>query len=370
MKTAIIGYAQTKFKEHWDKGLRELISEAGNQAVKNSNISKKEIDSLICANSLAPTVNGQAQVNALCFDELGLKTSALVSCGDASGASAIRQAIFEIESGKSDIVMVLGVEKISDLLLHQIVSVTSQLLDQESEAYNGVTLPSIFAMITKLYMKEFKVSEEDIAGIPVKNHKNAISNKYAQFSFEIKKESVLKSPIVAEPVRNLNYVAPCDGAAAIILCREDIAEKYCKDPVFIIGSGTGNDSLAFHSRENFTEMKSTKLAAKEAYTQAGIKPEDIEIAEVHDIVSICEIIAVEDLGLCKKGKGIEFIKDSHDFVNPTGGLKACGHPFAATGLRQAIDICNELKKRKSAKYGLTHTLSGTGSLAVVNILSR
>jgi len=368
MKTAIIGYAQTKFKEHWDKGLRELISEAGHKAIKNANLKVEDINSLICANALAPVANGQNQTNALCFDELGIKSSALISCGDASGAAAIRQAVFEINSGKSDIVMVLGVEKITDLLSSQIVSATSQLLDQECEAYYGATLTSVYAMIQKVYMKEFKVKEEQIAKIPVKAHKNASSNEYAQFNFEITKESVLKSPIMADPMRVLNSAAPCDGAAAIILCEEELAKKYTEEPVFIVSSGEGNDNLALHDREKLTEMKATKTAAKEAYKLAKIKPSDIDFAEIHDVTSISEILAVEDLGFCKKGEGIRFIeKNEKQQINLSGGLKACGHPLAATGIRQAIDICNKLKEKT---MGLTHTLSGSGSLAIVNIFSR
>ena len=150
----------------------------------------------------------------------------MISCGDASGASAIRQAVLELNSGKSNIVMVLGVEKMSDLLSSQIVSATSQLLDQEFEAYNGATLASAYALITKLYMAQFNIKEKDIAEIPVKSHKNAANNKYAQFNFEITPEAVLNSPIIADPVRMLNNAVLSDGAAAIILCKEELAKKY------------------------------------------------------------------------------------------------------------------------------------------------
>jgi len=375
MKTAVIGYAQTRFKEHWSKGLRELISEAGHAAIKSANIKVKDIDSLICANALSSLTSGQSDVNALCFDELGIKSPIMISCGDASGAAAIRQAVLEINSGKSDVIMVLGVEKMSDLLSSQIVSATSQLLDQEFEAYNGATLASAYAMITQLYMAQFNVKEKDIAKTPVKSHKNAINNEYAQFNFEITSEAVLNSPIIADPVRMLNNAVLSDGAAAIILCKEDLAKEYSKDPVFVVASGSGNDCLALHDRESLIELKSTKLAAQEAYKQANIEPSNIDFAEVHDATSISEVLAVEDLGFCKKGKGIGFIEQSGKqasmpYINQSGGLKACGHPLGATGIRQAIDICNQLITRKNAKFGLTHSLSGSGSLAVVNIFSR
>jgi len=375
MKTAVIGHAQTKFKEHWNKGLRELIREAGHTAIKNANIEAKDIDNLICANALSQLTSGQSDVNALCFDELGIKSSTMISCGDASGASAIRQAVLELNSGKSNIVMVLGVEKMSDLLSSQIVSATSQLLDQEFEAYNGATLASAYALITKLYMAQFNIKEKDIAEIPVKSHKNAANNKYAQFNFEITPEAVLNSPIIADPVRMLNNAVLSDGAAAIILCKEELAKKYSKDSVFVVASGVGNDCLALHNRKSLIELESTKLAAQEAYNQADIKPSNIDFTEVHDATSISQVLAVEDLGFCKKGKGIEFIRNeskqgSKPHINQSGGLKACGHPLGATGIRQAIDICIQLRKTKNTKFGLTHSLSGSGSLAVVNIFSR
>lgn len=374
MRIAIIGCAQTRFKEHWDKNLRDLIREAGHAAIKNANIEVKDIDSLICANALSSAINDQSQVSSLCFDELGIKSSTLISCGDASGAAAINQAVLEINSGKSDVVMVLGVEKMTDVLSTKIVSATSQLLDQEFEAYNGATLPSIYALMARSYMEKFNIKEKHIAEIPVKSHKNGINNEYAQFKFEVTVEAVLKSPVIADPIRMLNNAVLCDGAATIILCKDGLAKKYTKEPVFVIASGTGNDCLALHDRESLIELKATKLAAQEAYNQAKIDPSHIDFAEVHDATSISEVLAVEDLGFCKKGKGIEFIKQHKDSdgthsINPSGGLKVCGHPLAATGIRQAIEICNQLKAKK-ARLGLTHSLSGSGSLAVVNIFSR
>ena len=362
MKAAVIGYAQTKFKEHWDKGLRELISEAGNNALKSSNLKAEDIDNLICANTLAPLVNGQSNVNALCFEELGIKSSVSINCGDVSGSAAIRQAMFEICSGKSKIVMVLGVEKMTDLLSSQITSAVSMLLDHEWEVFNGATLASMYAMLTRIYMKKFKVKPEQIAKVSVKNHKNAVNNKFAQFPFEINVDSVIKGPSVDSPLKVLNCAAVCDGAAAIILCEESLAKKYTEKPVYLIGSGAGSDYLALHDREDFLEMKATKTAAEEAYKQAKIKPSDVSLAEVHDSFSISEILAVEDLGFAKKGSGFKFIEDGKTDltgklpINPSGGLKACGHPFAATGIRQAIEITMQLKdeagKRQIAKSDL------------------
>lgn len=381
MKIAAIGYGQIKFGEHWDKGLRDLISLAGNAAIKNANIENKEIDSIITANSLASVINGQNEVNALCFEELGIKSAISIGSGEIAGSLAISHAAMEILSGNSKIVMALGVEKITDVISSQITSATSQVLDQEWEVFNGATLASMYAMLTRIYMKKFKITLEQIAKVSVKNHKNALKNKFAQFQREIDVDSVLKSPIVASPLTLLNCAAPCDGASAIILCEESLAKKYAKEPVYLIGSGSGSDYLALHERENLLEMKATKIAADEAYNQSKIKPSDVNLAEVHDSFSIAEILSVEELGFCEKGKGIEFIEKNGNLngrlpINPSGGLKACGNPFGATGIRQAIEIITQLKNKaderqvKNAKIGLTHNLNGTGSTSIVNIFSR
>ncbi len=180
----------------------------------------------------------------------------------------------------------------------------------------------------------------------------------------------------------LNCTTTCDGAAAIILCEEGLAKKYTKNPVYLIGSGSGSDYLALHERENLLEIKATKIAAEEAYTQAKIKHSDVNLAEVHDSFSIAEILAIEDLGFVKKGLGAKFIESGKADIgnelpiNTSGGLKACGHPFAATGIRQAIEIITQLKNKaderqvKNARMGLTHNLNGTGSTSIVNIFSR
>lgn len=365
MKTAIIGFAQTKFKEHWDKGLRELIRVVGLKAMEHSGLQPKKIDDIVCANALSGTVNKQLALNTVCYDELGIKCNTVINNGDCSGASAIRQALFEIGSGKSDVVMVVGVEKTTDMIVKQSVAAFAEFLDQDFESYNGATVPSIYAMMTKLYIERYNLKIEDLAEIPVINHKNSVDNKFAQFPFEIKKENVLNSSVISEPIKNLEFVAPCDGAAAIILCSEKLAKDF-KTYGYIIGTGAGNDNLALHNRKELTRLDSTKKAADEAFSQAGIKPNEINIAEVHDITPISEILSVESLGFCDEGKGLDFIKDSKDMLNLTGGLKACGHPMAATGIRQAIDICKNLNKKN---YGLTQTLTGSGSESVVNIFS-
>lgn len=366
MKVSILGYAQTKFKEHWNKGINELIFDVGSKALTNSGLKNSDVDHIICANSFAPLINNKSVINSICYEILNISSNITISSGDASGALAIQQAINDIESGRNKRVMVLGVEKMSDLLVKQTASVTSQLIDPLFEAYNGATLISIFALMQRVYMEKYGISEEDIAQIPIKNHENALSNKNALFKFAIKKEDVLKSTIVSSPIRNLNCAAFYDGAAAIILGREEDKEEKLQ----IIGTGASNDNLAIQSRKNIIELEAVAKASKQGLDQAGIGIKDIDIVEVHDTTSVAEIFAVEALELCEEGKGLDFINNNKLMVNRSGGLKACGHALAATGIRQIIDVCNFMLEDNKIKYGLAQNMSGTGSNAVVNIISR
>ena len=377
----IIGVGSTKFGEHWTYGLRDMICYASSLALKSANLELKDIDSLFVSNCFSSTILGQNNFNAVCADELGIPHSVLIGGGDASGAYAIAQAANSIKSGESKIVLVLGVEKMSDFSSSEIAKIASEIVDQDFEAYNGATLAGLYAMITLRHMKEYGTTNEHLDLVSVKNHFNASENEIAQFKFKISKEDVAKSPIVASPIRVLHSAAPSDGCSALIMCNDDFAKNF-RNKIKLISNGFGNDYLAVHERESITSFNSLSNAAKSAFAKSKLKINDISFAEVHDSFSIAEIISIEDLGLAKKGEGGKFIEDGNADIsgkfpiNPSGGLKGCGHPYGATGVRQAIECFNQLnnmtgkRQVKNPKYALTSTLSGTGATAVVNIFSR
>src|SRR3989344_2245801 len=377
----IIGVGSTKFSEHWDRGIKELIDEAVKNALKSSSLDIKDIDSLYVANCFGNTINGQGNINALCSDMFGINNSTAINGGDSSGSQAIIQAANSIAARNSKIALVIGVEKMSDLGVNEASSVISQVTDYDYEASQGATLASLYAMITSQHMKEHKTTLGQLGMVSVKNNANAANNDMAQFKFAIAPEDIAKSQMVATPLRVLHSAATGDGCCAVVMANDEIAKKH-KEKIKLIGHGTGSDFLAVHEREDITTFNALKYASKVAFEKAKIKPHNISFAELHDVFSISELMSIEDVGFVKKGEAARFVEqgkaniDGEISINPSGGLKGCGHPFAATGVRQAIEVFYQLNNNagkrqvKNAKYGLTSTLSGTGSTAVVAIFSK
>jgi acetyl-CoA C-acetyltransferase len=230
-------------------------------------------------------------------------------------------------------------------------------------------------------MKRFGTTEEDLARISVKNHKNAVLNPKAQFRREIDLKTVLNSPYVAEPLKLFDCAPISDGASVVILASEEVARQYTDTPVFIRACTQASDYISLHSRRDITTMLAVKKASEQAYKMAKIEPKDVDVAEVHDSFTIAELIAYEDLGFAEKGEGAKLIRDGvteldGDLpVNTSGGLKACGHAVGATGVRQAVEITLQLrgdagKRQVDAEIGLALNIGGTGGTAVVTIFGR
>lgn len=378
MSPHIIGAASTKFGELWECDLKDLIRETSVNAVKSADIKLKDIDSLFVANCFSGVISSQSSISALCSDELGIKNSVHIS-GD-NGSFAILQAANSIISGESRIVLVIGVEKLTDVSAKDIAKISSALMSRE-ESLAGSTLAAAYAMMTLRYMKQYGITEEQINKIPIKAHSNAAENEIAQFRAPITGKDILGSPFAAEPVRMLNSSSFCDGCSAIVMCNDEIAENY-RNKIKLIASGVGSDFLSLHEREDITQFNAVKEASKAAFAKCGLNPGDISFAEVNDIFSISEIMAIEGMGFAEKGEGAVFIENGHaDLngripINPSGGLKAIGHPFAATGIRQAMECFLQLngmagiRQIKKPKYALAENHSGTGANAVVSIFSK
>jgi acetyl-CoA C-acetyltransferase len=380
----VIGVGITKFGELWDKSFRQLIAEAGSRAIIDSGISGTEIDALYVGSMSAGRFVGQEHVGALVADASGFSLmhipSIRVESACASGGLAFRQGYFSVASGMNDIVVIGGIEKMTDVVGTEASNILATGLDQEWEAFFGATFPGIYAMIATKHMNDFGTTREQLAQVAVKNHANGALNPYAQFKKEIKLESVLNAPMVAYPLGMLDCSPVSDGAATLILCAAEKAKKYTDKPVKIIGSGQASDTLPLHGRNDICTFESTTYAARMAYKRANIEPSKIDVAEVHDCFTIAEILAIEDLGFVKKGDGGKAIDnkittfDGKIPVNPSGGLKAKGHPVGATGVAQIGEIVLQLRgeadKRqvKDAKIGLTHNVGAGGASCVVNIL--
>jgi len=383
-RVAIIGAGITKFGEHWEKGFRELVVEAGIKAVEDAKISGENITAGYVGTMASGKLIGQEHVGALIADYMGLNPIPItrVEGACASGSLALRQGVMAVASGMHDIVVVGGVEKMTDLGTGGVSDALGGAGDQEWELFLGATFPGLYALMAKRHMHEFGTTEEMMASVAVKNHKHGSKNPYAQFQKEITMDNVLNSKMVADPLKVFDCSPITDGAAALVLAPLEIAESYTKKPVEIAASGQASDTIALDNREKLSEISATKIAAEKAYARAGITAKDIDVAEVHDCFTIAEIMAIEDLGFFKKGEGGKASLEGKTtfggdvVVNTSGGLKSCGHPVGATGIKQAVEITWQLRGNagerqvKDAEIGLSHNVGGSGATAVVHVYKK
>ena len=378
---AIVGVSQTKFGELWEKSFRDLVVEAGIDAIRDANMNGEDIDAMYIGNMTGGLFVGQEHIGSLIAEHSGLTPipATRVEAACASGGLALRQAIMAVASGYYDRVMAAGVEKMTDVV--DATPAIAAAADREWEAQQGVTFPSLYAMMAKRHMYEYGTTREQIAGFAVLGHKNGALNPKAQFQREISVDAVLNSTKVASPLNILDCSPVSDGAAAIIVCPADEAHKYTDTPIYIRPSTQSSATISLHNRKSLTTIPSTIFAAKKAYDMANLTPKDMDMAEVHDCFSINGLIAIEDLGFFEKGKGGQAIedglieRDGDIAVNPSGGLKARGHPLGATGIAQAAEITWQLRQEagkrqvSDATSGITLNIGGTGGTAAIHILS-
>ncbi len=382
-RVAIVGIGCSRFGELWEDGFRDIVLEAGIEALQDADLEGKEIEALYVGNMSGGKYIGQEHIASLIADYSGLAEFSIpatrVEAADASGGLALRHAYMAVASGLHDIVIAAGAEKVTDV--GDPMEILSSSADQEWENFVGANLPAIYAIMARLHMEEYGTREEDLALVSVKNHKNAVNNPKAQFRREIKVEDVMNSPYVAEPLKLLDCASVSDGAAAVILAEEETARKITDTPVYINACTQASDYLAIQSRKDILTMRAVVKAARDAYRFAGIEARDVDVAELHDSFTIAEIMQYEDLGFAKKGEGAKLVREGVTFadgdlpVNPSGGLKACGHAVGATGIRQAYEITLQLrgdagKRQVDAEVGLSLNVGGSGATAVVTIFGR
>lgn len=381
---AIIGVGLTKFGERWEASLRNLITEAGLAALQDCKVAGEEIDELYVGSMSSGQFINQELVAPLVLDSAGLAETHIpttrVEGAGASGGMALRQAYLAIASGQANVAIAGGVEKMTDVPEKEVVRIMGAASDQEWEAFLGATDPTLHALIARRHMEKYGTTREQLAQVAVKNHLHGSLNPNAQFQKEVALETVLRSPIIADPLRVFDTAPASDGAAAVILASMDVAESYSEKPVRIAGSGQGSDYVSLAARETITGFAATKHAGERAYRQAKTKPDKIDVAEVHDSYTINEVLALEDLGFCKKGDGGRYTTSGATQlggerpVNPSGGLKARGHPIGATGIAQVAELVSQLRgtagqrQVKGAQRGLASNTGGTGVVSVVHIL--
>ena len=383
-KVAIIGVGLTKFGELWDVSLRRMMLEAGARAIEDAGIDGKKIDAMYVGNMSAGQFISQEHIASLIVDHAGLTPipCTRVEAACASGGLALRQAVITVASGIHDIVVAAGIEKMTDVLAEQTTEALITAADQEWEAFVGATFPGLYALMARRHMYEFGTTEEQLAKVAVKNHHNACFNPCAQYQMEITVEDVLNSSPVTTPLKLLDCSPITDGAACVILAPFDRAREFTDTPILVAGTGQASDTISLHDRQTLVGIAATNKAAELAYKMAGIGPNDIDLAEVHDCFTIAEIMAIEDLGFCKKGDGGKVTERGETAIggripiNTSGGLKGKGHPVGATGIAQAVEITQQLRgeagKRQvnGAEIGLTHNVGGSGGTVVVHVMRR
>jgi acetyl-CoA C-acetyltransferase len=365
----LIGSGQTRFGEWWEKGIKELMEEAVAAAIASSPCTALDIDMIIVANMLAEVSNEQAHLGSLASAILPHRPPALrieSACG--SGAFALHTACAMLESGRARNVLVIGVEKMTDVSTDDIASGLMGAADSELDRPSGLTFPGIFGLIARRYMHEYGLSREDLSIVSAVHHAQAVANPFAQFRQAISAEAISQSPLVSDPLRLLDCSPISDGAAACILSTEHSSS------LRLAASQIATDSLSITERPSLTSFSATRDAAEKAWEEAGITRKDIGFLETHDCFSIAALINLEDLGFADPGEGIRIYKelqakgDAHGLqVNRSGGLKACGHPVAATGIKQLLDLGKQLVSSQS-QWGLAHNFGGACATCGVHIL--
>ncbi|MDT7891452.1 MAG: thiolase domain-containing protein [Thermoproteota archaeon] len=380
---SIVSAGCSKFGKRTGIMARELFVEAFEEAIarcKDPDIRGKI--KLGIFGNFSEFFEHQAHVAPILADWLGMHNlpSIRVENACASGSTALRTGIMAIQSGLYDIVLVGGVEKMNNRTTPEVTEALMTASDVSVEQWSGLTFVGVFALMATAHMHRYGTTEEQLAMVAVKNHKNAYYNPKAHMQKLITVEDALKSRVIAWPLKLYDCSLVTDGAACLILTKPEIAEKFTDLPIDIIGSGHSNDHSSIIEKEDITEIKGIRIAAREALEQANLTINDIDVFELHDCFTIAEIIEYEELGFTEKGKGGKLVEKGITDLNgeypsnPSGGLKAKGHPVGATGIAQIYELYLQLRNEagqrqvKGAKIGLAQNMGGSGLTHFVTIV--
>jgi acetyl-CoA C-acetyltransferase len=384
----IIGAGMDKWGVR-EASLVDLVQEAAQACFDDVPALKKEdIDGLLFASSYCGRSSFQVNAAPVIAERIGIKPTSICTRVDtlcAGGSAGIIMATGLIRSGMADVVMVTGGEKLYTPQRWETYYSEMASIDHDWDGAQGMGLPPpFFSMTAQEHMERYGTTKEQLSAVSVKNRRNGANNPNAQFQKAVTIEEVINARAVVPPLGLFDCTPITDGCAAAILTHEDKARELSDKPLVYV-RGTAQASLHSMSMnwpgEHLGDWVHLRTAAKKAFERARVSPEDIDVAQTHDCFTISEIIEMEDLGFCKKGEGGPFVESGQsDFggklaVNTDGGLLSCGHPFGATGIRQAMEILFQLQGRainqvKDAKIGLTHNLSGLNVEHTILIYGR
>jgi len=391
-QVGIVGVGHTRFGK-WPGGPIDLAAAAALEALADAGVQPVEghgIDQVFLASMGIGQVNKISGAASALVDTLNLRPAMAetVENGPASGASAVKLAYMAIASGVCDTALVVGSELMRTISGWEATDFVATMSHPEAEYPYGLTLPAFAGMFTRLYFDKYGVTEKDLAVISVKNHQNAMHNPVAHirlvpdlYAITEDADANVINPYVAEPLRVYHTCPVSDGAAALVLTALDTGRKFAHEPVRIVGVGQATDTHVVAERQDPTELFAVRRAAQNAYQMAGLGPEDIDVAELHDAFQILEVAISEEVGFFDRGTGHIAAREGRTAVtgdkpiNTSGGLKAKGHPVGATGVSQVVEIVRQLRGEAEgrqvagAKCGLTVNFGGFGNNVVAIILS-
>jgi len=372
----VAGVGSTSFGGHPGRTLQSLAVEAARAALGDSKIPATRIGCVFVGNFVGGIMTGQELLGPIVAADLGLKgVSAIkIEAACASSSAAVRLGHKLIEAGAEDAVLVIGVERLTGFPRDSLTTAMTAAIDQGTEGHAGLTFPGFWGMVMARHMHLYGTTREQVAAVTVKNRQFGAGNPLAQFREPVAIEKVVGSPLICDPIRRYDCCPATDGAAAVVLTREEIARQYGSPSVRIAASVLVNAPVRITDYAEITTHDGTVEAANSAYQIAGVSPGDIDVAELHDCFSIAEIVDAEDLGFFAKGEGGPGVACKNRVViNPSGGLLSKGHPTGATGCGQIYEVAMQLRgchpnQVANARLGLTHNGGGTAAAVTVHIL--
>jgi acetyl-CoA C-acetyltransferase len=381
-QVAVVGIGKTAFGAFPDRDLRSLAVEAGQKALENAGANGSQVEAFYLGNFAGPSFVGQNHLAPYVAAGMGITgipaTRFEAAC--ASSGAAFFHAVSAVAAGLYDVILITGVEKMTSQPTPKVTEILAGAGDLCGEVRAGATFPALFAMIARRHMYQYGTTREQMAAVAVKNHANGAKNPLAHMRKVITMEQALNGKPISEPLTVYDCSLISDGAAAVLIAPFERASEFTDKPVRVLGIAQASDNVALDEKEDITTLRAVQISAAKAYKMAGVRPADIQFAEVHDCFTIAEIVAIEDLGFVKKGEGGPYSLAGKTCiqgelpVNTSGGLKAKGHPVGATGVGQICDVVQQIRGEaderqvKRNSLGLAQNLGGSGATSVVTIL--
>lgn len=379
---AIIGAGQTEVGEHWGTSLRHLALGALQAAMTDAGV--MNADALYVGNMLSGELEGQEHLGALVADFSGLRgiEAFKIEAACGSGAAALRMGYIAVAGGLADIVIVVGVEKMTDTVGPDTTAALAMAADADHEAAHGASFVTINALLMRRYMHEYGYDHQAFAPFAINAHRNAVHNPEAMFHFPVTAEKFARARMISDPINLLDSSPICDGAAAVVLAPVESRPSGASIPVRIAASATATDTVAVHDRRDPLVLQAARLSTQRAYAQAGLSPKDIDLFELHDAFSIMATLSLEAAGFAQKGEALQLAQDGEIGIDGSipvatmGGLKARGHPVGATGVYQIVEVVQQLRglagenQVRNAQLGMAQNIGGSGATVITHILER